>query len=267
MGRSIRWVAIPGNTPYLWTHLEINFMMVSCPGCNNNYLVDERKVPPKGAMLTCRECGKRWRVGAPVAQATGQSSASPGSSKDVSSLLKLIPSQNDSSASLQNPVNCPKCGHFFVPYEQPGATLKPAAPRKESRPRRKILLVEDQNYFAELTREALGDEFETTVTSNLGAARNLVATGGFDLVILDLSLEEGQDGSLMLQTTHAAGVPVLVFTARDESDLYAGVWEQLKAAGATDILIKGMNVGDELRQKVRALLEVKQTQQGALNRS
>ena len=73
-------------------------------------------------------------------------------------------------------------------------------------------------------------------------------------MILDLSLEDGQDGTQVLQATRRLGIPVLIFTARDETDLYGGVWDQLKAAGATDILIKGMNVGEELRQKVRALL-------------
>ena len=230
-------------------------MMVSCPGCNNKYNLDERKISPKGATLTCRECGKKWKVSVPIespAAATPGTATTPAA---ATSAAEAAPKSSDSSSSLQTPVNCPKCGHFFVPHSQRSTLVKQAASRKESKPVAKVLLVEDQKYFAELTREALGAECETTVTANLGAARNLIATGGYDLVILDLSLEDGQDGTHVLQATRTLGVPVLIFTARDETELYSGAWEQLKAAGATDILIKGMNVGDELRQKVQSLLK------------
>ena len=47
---------------------------------------------------------------------------------------------------------------------------------------------------------------------------------------------------------------MLIFTARDETDMYGNTWDQLRALGATDVLIKGMNVGDELRLKVTSLL-------------
>jgi len=242
-------------------------MMVSCPGCNNNYLVDERKLSGKSASLTCRECGKKWKVPAPSltdaaavpaspdAPSTTGSNAATGSSPANGSAAAAAPRGNDSSATLQAPVSCPKCGHFFVPYTARPTLVRQTPPAKDKQPASKILLVEDQKYFAELTCEALGDDCETTVTANLSAARNLIGAGGYDLVILDLSLEDGQDGTQVLQATRSLGIPVLIFTARDETELYGGVWEQLKAAGATDILIKGMNVGEELRQKVQSILK------------
>lgn len=237
-------------------------MMVSCPGCNNQYLVDERKISAKGASMTCRECGTKWRVSAPTAAlgvpppaaaAEASLSQSPGPVVPAEAALRV----GDSSSALRTPVTCPKCNHFFVPQSLGPTLVRQAAPQKEARPLSRVLLVEDQKYFAELTREALGDDCETTVTANLGAARNLIAAGGYDLVILDLSLEDGQDGTQVLQATRTLGVPVLIFTARDETELYGGVWEQLKAAGATDILIKGMNVGDELKKKVQSLLKAR----------
>ncbi|HEY3176500.1 MAG TPA: zinc-ribbon domain-containing protein [Candidatus Polarisedimenticolia bacterium] len=220
-------------------------MMVSCPGCNTSYSIDERKVPTGGGRLTCRECGKKWKVGVPPVDRT------PTAPPPAEAALQV----SDSSASLQKPVNCPKCGHHFVPYAAQGRGPKLQPPAgKTSPPKGRVLLVEDQHYFAELTREALGDSYETTVASTLASARRLVETKQFDLVILDLSLEEGQDGTKVLQATRQRAVPVLIFTARDETELYGGAWDQLRAAGATDILFKGINVGDELRQKVKSLL-------------
>jgi len=234
-------------------------MMVSCPGCNNKYLVDERKLTGKSATLTCRECGKKWKMPPPSLKSETPEAVETAPPPPGAATIPAPRSNDSSSAVLQVPVNCPKCGHFFVPSTARATLVRQAASPKDSRPVAKVLLVEDQKYFAELTREALGGDIETTVTASLGAARNLIAAGGFDLVILDLSLEDGQDGTQVLQATRTLGVPVLIFTARDETDLYGGVWEQLKAAGASDILIKGMNVGDELRQKVQSLLKSPRT--------
>jgi len=229
-------------------------MMVSCPGCNHKYSLDESKLPAGGAMLSCLGCGNRWRVrpepAAPPSPAreenpTTEASPDPATSASNTNTGRSAAAAPDSSGSFRQPVTCPKCGHLF-PSPRPAAAASP--------PRRHVLLIEDQNYFAELAREALAGDCDTTVVANLAGARAAMQERAFDLVILDLGLEEGQDGAHLLGTLRKKSIPVLVFTARDETDLYAGVWETLKGAGATDILIKGVNVGEELRQKVRSLL-------------
>ena len=248
-------------------------MMVSCPGCNTSYSLDERRIPSGGGHLTCRECGNKWKVGGPprVSQTAAAPLVAPRSeaalerpeptSSGTAPPVTLVPrAGNDSSANLASPVNCPKCGHFFVPATARSAEAPPSSVVSSPRARTRILVVEDQNYFAELTREALGENYETTVASTLSAARAMVDSGNFDLVILDLSLEEGQDGSHVLKATRKRDIPVLIFTARDETELYGGGWDQLKAAGASDILFKGINVGDELRKKVQALIAAPQKQ-------
>jgi len=228
-------------------------MMVSCPGCNTHYSLDERKLPAKGGMLTCRECGKRWKIASPDEKATASAPAPP--PPQAPTHPPTAGRSLESSAKLRKPVNCPKCGHMFLPHAPAGAPLTATGERAAvTRPAvSRILLVEDQNYFAELTREALGSEYETVVAPNLPSARSVLAEGHFDLVILDLSLESDQDGAQILQTTRRRRIPVLIFTARDETEIYGETWKNLQEAGATDILIKGMNVGDELRQKVQAM--------------
>lgn len=235
-------------------------MVVTCPGCGNKYSIDERKVPAGGASITCRECGRKWKALKPleVAPPEPPSERPPDGGLAAASSMATPPGGtparfSDSSGSLQRPVNCPKCGHHFVPYGRATGGVTDRN-RRVGRPRGRVLLVEDQKYFAELTCEALGADYETMVTSTLAEARGLIAAGGVDLVILDLALEAGEDGTAVLQATRKNDIPVLIFTARDETELYGGVWDSLKAAGATDILMKGVNVGDELRQKVQSLL-------------
>src|SRR5262245_60448715 len=182
MAGSIRPLANPRKTPYLRPP-EDSPMMVSCPGCNTSYSLDERRIPAGGGHLTCRECGNKWKVGGPSRVSltpappviASKPDASPERAEATPSTAPASHTQvhlpgNDSSATLSRPVNCPKCGHFFVP-----ASTQPAEAAAlitgSHHPKARILVVEDQNYFAELTREALGDSYETTVASNLAAAR------------------------------------------------------------------------------------------------
>jgi DNA-binding response OmpR family regulator len=144
-------------------------------------------------------------------------------------------------------VSCPKCGHTFVPE-----TKAPPAPSRTGK--RIILLVEDQKYFTEVTREALGSEYRTVSVATKDEALKVMATELPSLLILDLSLARGQDGRDLLKAIPNKAFPILIFTARDETELYGDAWEELKKLGADDIVHKGMNVGDELRRKVALLL-------------
>ncbi|HKY33622.1 MAG TPA: response regulator [Candidatus Polarisedimenticolia bacterium] len=265
-------------------------MMVSCPGCNNRYSIDERKIPAQGSSLTCPECGMHWKIGAPAetpadqaAPEAGRAARQGAAGRTGRSRASKAPAESprgaaprpaarpappeppvftvhESSGSQSQPVTCPQCGHFFVPAASSGAAGRTA---RSGRPPRRILIIEDQKYFAELTREALEPDYETTIVSNVASAREAMSRESFELVILDLSLEEGQDGTQLLGSIRQKRIPVLVFTARDETDLYAGAWDSLKGAGATDILIKGVNVGEELKQKVGALLARTEAAAGA----
>ena len=238
-------------------------MMVNCPGCNTSYLVDDRKITSSGVQLNCRECGHKWKVGAARPERITAPLPAAGTPPAPPRRSQTAPIPPPPAGAAASTVECPSCHHRFVPGSGTGpqrAAASGATP-SSSQPatrvtgqKRRVLLVEDQNYFAELTREALGERYETVVAANLNAARGLLAKGQYDLVILDLSLEEGQDGTQLLRTTRQRNIPVLIFTARDETDMYGTTWDQLRAAGATDVLIKGMNVGDELRLKVTSLL-------------
>ena len=233
-------------------------MNVNCPGCKASYFVSEEKIPEKGGRLTCPSCGKRWEI---FRQGTDETSsvsdAAPGGKATAAAPAGAATSPIKRRGELEipaaePPVACPKCGHSFVPQRRPSTSVSPPA----SSGRRMVLLVEDQNYFSELTREALGQEYRTVSVATKDEALKVIASDPPSIMILDLSLARNQDGRDLLRAMPKKTFPILIFTAKDETELYGEVWEELKRLGADDVVLKGMNVADELRRKVASLLRV-----------
>lgn len=230
-------------------------MNVNCPQCGAPYFVDEQKIPDRGGRLTCPSCSTRWTIYRPgtgefpAAGAPAVLAAEPppisGSTPGYTPITKQRPEPADPN------VTCPRCGHSFVPAPAAHPTLQ-AAPG-----RRVVLLVEDQKYFTELASEALGQEYRTISVATKDEALRVIESEKPSVMILDLSLARGQDGRDLLRSLPEKSFPILIFTARDETEMYGPPWEELKALGADDIVHKGMNVGDELRRKVSWLLDRK----------
>lgn len=114
-----------------------------------------------------------------------------------------------------------------------------------------ILLVEDNEDLAFGLRATL--EFEghgVDVAATGAAARERLARGGFDVVVLDLTLPDA-DGLVLLTELRERGdrTAVLILTARgDEPDILMGF-----DRGADDYVTKPFSTG-ELLARVRALL-------------
>jgi predicted Zn finger-like uncharacterized protein len=201
---------------------------VRCTACGRGYLVDEAKLPAAGGFVPCQSCGatialKPLRVEAPAAAAGGAA--------------------RSSTAPSRHEVCCPRCGMHFTPAGEPERTSRPT-----------VLIVEDMDYFTEIARDALGGRYELKCAKTVAEARGLLAGGRIDLLLLDLTLEGGQDGLRLLREPPGKTCPVLLFTAQDESDMYGDSWTRLQALGADDVVIKGMNMGESLTRKVAALL-------------
>ena len=75
-------------------------------------------------------------------------------------------------------------------------------------------------------------------------------------MVIDLTLEGGDEGRQLLRELSPKRFPVLVFTAQDESEMYGEKWDELRALGADDLVLKGMNVGEVLLRKVGEMLGV-----------
>lgn len=201
---------------------------VRCGGCGRGYLVDETKVPSDGGCVPCQSCGtavelKASRVGSPL-PAPRTAAHEPASASEVC---------------------CPRCSLHFVPDLR-------TKPKVLGRPT--LLIVEDMEYFVEIARDALAGRYELKIARSLDEARALLLQGGIDLMLLDLTLEQGEDGLRLLREPPGKTCPVLLFTAQDESEMYGEGWEKLLAMGVDDVVIKGMNMDETLSRKVAEML-------------
>jgi CheY-like chemotaxis protein len=142
------------------------------------------------------------------------------------------------------PVVCPRCGLHFVPDEHRAAAA--------SRP--VVLMVEDLEFFLDTAREVLGGTCELRFASTVPEGLEILAAGGIDLLLLDLSLANGQDGRDLLRRLRDKPCPIIAMTAQDESEIQGEPWAELQRLGVDDILRKGMHMGEALGRKVAARL-------------
>ncbi|HSA62837.1 MAG TPA: PAS domain S-box protein [Nitrospiraceae bacterium] len=126
----------------------------------------------------------------------------------------------------------------------------------------RILLIEDNPVDIRLLQEYLPREggttggFQITHAEHLAEGIERLAEGGFDAVLLGLSLPDSQGMKTLVQMRAAAkGVPIVVLTSIEDETL--GV--QLIQAGAQDFLVKGQVTGSLLRRSLRYAVERKRT--------
>jgi DNA-binding response OmpR family regulator len=115
----------------------------------------------------------------------------------------------------------------------------------------RLLLIEDHDRLAELTRKALqGSGFATDRVRGIDEAEAALAVARYDAIVLDLGLPDG-DGLEWLKRLRRSGnaVPILVATAR------GGLGDRIKGldGGADDYLVKPFEM-EELAARLRALL-------------
>lgn len=115
----------------------------------------------------------------------------------------------------------------------------------------RFLLVEDNQNLAEAVSTRLAmDGHAIDMAGSLGEAQDYLAYSGYDIVLLDLTLPDG-DGRRFLGQCRAAGndVPVIAVTA--QSDVSSRV--EVLDAGADDYISKPVNFA-ELEARCRAVL-------------
>jgi len=117
----------------------------------------------------------------------------------------------------------------------------------------RLLLVEDDALIATSLQRALGAAgFEVDVEGTVAGARERIAAGLPDLVLLDLGLPDGDGGDLVeeLSGQHPR-LPIIVVTARDdETEVVVGLQR-----GAVDYVTKPFRLA-ELLARIRAQLRL-----------
>jgi DNA-binding response OmpR family regulator len=115
----------------------------------------------------------------------------------------------------------------------------------------RILIAEDEPRIAAFLEKGLrANGFTTTVVENGDDAIDLVQTGEFDVLILDLGLS-GKDGWMVLEELRGQGeqLPIIILTARDDvRDTVAAL-----EGGANDYITKPFRF-EELLARVRVQL-------------
>ncbi|HYZ63233.1 MAG TPA: response regulator transcription factor [Acetobacteraceae bacterium] len=114
----------------------------------------------------------------------------------------------------------------------------------------KVLVVEDEDRLGRMIRQSLVElGYPVTLAPNCAAADDALAESAFDVIVLDLSLPDG-DGLELIESwrENKFNEPVLILSARDSLD------DRLKGLnlGADDYLPKPFSM-DELVARLRAL--------------
>jgi len=118
-----------------------------------------------------------------------------------------------------------------------------------SRPRRTILLVEDETSIIEPLAEVLRSEgFETLLAGTVAEALEQ-ARRDPDLVLLDVMLPDGSGFDVCRELRQRSRVPIIMLTARgEEADRVVGL-----ELGADDYVVKPFS-GREVVARIRAVL-------------
>ena len=114
----------------------------------------------------------------------------------------------------------------------------------------KILLLEDDVALGNGIRLALqSPQVHIVLCRTLTQARDTIAQGSFDLLILDINLPDGSGLELLEQVRKSSNVPVILLTANDmEMDVVTGL-----ESGADDYITKPFSLAI-LRARVNAQL-------------
>ncbi|NIM01775.1 MAG: response regulator [Acidobacteria bacterium] len=235
---------------------------ICCPDCDGGYLVDSDAL---AAGFPCPGCGRVLEAEPaepPLIEPNVMDVDLPASAEPTADAAPLaeVPAepvvesaQTAPQVPLQTAVAtaevvCPRCNLHFKPRAKSQARARADTDRPT------VLIVEDLVYFREIAAEALQGEFEIQAVATKDGARAALDRGGVDLMVLDLTLDGGEGGLDLLRELPGKPCPILIYTAQDESEMYGDSWDELQRLGADDIVLKGMNVGDELIRKIGSLL-------------
>jgi two-component system KDP operon response regulator KdpE len=139
-----------------------------------------------------------------------------------------------------------------VDVEETSKITSPPAPPVRGRDNgpMRVLIVEDDPAVAAGMSDGLGAAaIDADHVATGEAALTAVASGDYELVVLDLGLPDLDGGELLRMLRAVSAVPVIIATARDDDDSVV----QALDAGADDYVLKPFQAG-QLEARIRAVL-------------
>ena len=254
---------------------------MTCPTCEKRYTFSRARVLSRGGTFLCDVCRTRVLIPTRTVELSGgpasegaRSAATIATPSPVPAISATKTAQEPEPASDpripddSSEVTCPHCGGSFrarIASERPnpsassvdpktGASAASEAPAPTPPRLRTILVVEDSEFFRECAIDALKTDYCPLKARNASEALGILHRERVDLVILDLTLEREEDGLDVLAATAAKRLPCLIFTARNEAEMWVDGWQRLQKLGATDLLIKSVNSEEQLLAKVATIL-------------
>ena len=124
----------------------------------------------------------------------------------------------------------------------------------------KVLLIEDDPADAQLIMEILREEPENAMeilhVSNLAGGLAMLARGGIDVVLLDLTLPDSSGhNTFTMLAKHVPTIPVIVLTGMDDKEMAIRIVQE----GAQDYLVKSLVDYTMLARSIRYSIERKRT--------
>ena len=122
----------------------------------------------------------------------------------------------------------------------------------------KVLLIEDDPADAQLIMEILREEPENAMeilhVSNLAGGLAMLARGGIDVVLLDLTLPDSSGhNTFTMLAKHVPTIPVIVLTGMDDKEMAIRIVQE----GAQDYLVKSLVDYSTLARSIRYSIERK----------
>ena len=256
-------------------------IVMTCPTCEKRYSFSRARMRSRGGTFLCDVCRTRVLIptrtveiaggpggGAARAAAAFETPSPQTATGGTIAAQAPGPASDPRTPDDSSEVTCPHCGGSFrakiaadrtdpsgaTGDPKAGATTTSTAPSPAAPHLRTILVVEDSEFFRECAVDALKTDYRPLKARNASEAMGVLESEHVDMVILDLTLEREEDGLEVLTATAAKGLPCLIFTARNEAEMWVDGWQRLQKLGATDLLIKSVNAEEQLLAKVATIL-------------